>query len=56
MIILLGIFMTLNTIPLFGNSSIGYYYANVEFGEKRFIQSLIVDTGSSYLITDCDTC
>jgi hypothetical protein len=43
-------------IPLYGNSSLGYYYANIFIGTPPQMQSVIVDTGSGILALPCSRC
>ena len=43
-------------IPIYGNTSLGYYYIKGFFGISKAEQTLIFDTGSDQLIIDCDTC
>ena len=44
------------TIPMFGNTTLGYYYVNVFLGQNAEPQSLIFDTGSDKTLTDCEAC
>ena len=43
-------------IPIYGNTSLGYYYIKGYFGISKSEQTLIFDTGSDKLIIDCNTC
>ncbi len=43
-------------IPLYGNASLGYYYANIYVGTPRQEQSVIMDTGSGQLALPCSKC
>lgn len=43
-------------IPLYGNASLGYYYANLYIGNPGQQQSAIVDTGSGQLALPCSKC
>lgn len=43
-------------IPLYGNSSLGYYYANIFVGSPAQEQSVIIDTGSGQLALPCSKC
>ena len=45
-----------HVIPLYGNSSLGYYYANLYIGSPPQQQSVIVDTGSGILALPCSKC
>lgn len=44
------------TIEMFGNTTLGYYYVDVYLGENAEPQSLIFDTGSDKTLTDCSGC
>lgn len=44
------------SFDLHGSTVLGYYYVEGFFGEPPQKQSLIIDTGSHYLITLCDGC
>ena len=52
---LLNILLSIN-VPLYGNTTLGYYYTNWYFGSQRAEQSLIVDTGSYKTLIDCNNC
>lgn len=43
-------------LPIYGNSSLGYYYVQALVGSSQQPQSLIVDTGSYSTIFVCDGC
>ena len=45
-----------HVIPLYGNSTLGYYYANIYVGSPPQEQSVIVDTGSGLLALPCSKC
>lgn len=45
-----------HVIPLHGNTSLGYYYANIYIGSPPQKQSVIVDTGSGQLALPCEKC
>ena len=45
-----------HVIPLYGNTSLGYYYANIYVGSPPQKQSVIVDTGSGQLALPCSKC
>lgn len=40
-------------IPVYGNSSLGYYYINVYVGSPPQEQSVIIDTGSGQFAIPC---
>lgn len=44
------------TNPLFGNTTIGYYYVEVYVGSAQQPQALIVDTGSFTIVFPCRGC
>ena len=43
-------------IPLHGNSTLGYYYADIYIGNPPQQQSVIMDTGSGLLALPCSKC
>ena len=43
-------------IPLYGNATLGYYYANIFVGSPPQEQSVIMDTGSGLLALPCSKC
>lgn len=45
-----------HTIPLYGNATLGYYYANLYIGTPPQEQSVIADTGSGVLALPCSKC
>lgn len=45
-----------HVIPLYGNATLGYYYANIYVGNPPQEQSVIVDTGSGQLALPCSKC
>lgn len=45
-----------HVIPLYGNVSLGYYYANIYVGFPAQKQSVIIDTGSGQLALPCSKC
>lgn len=42
--------------PLFGNTTLGYYYLEVFVGSQQSPQTLIVDTGSYSIVFPCQDC
>ncbi len=44
------------SVPLYGNSDIGYYYVKIFVGNPPVMQSLILDTGSKMTIFPCKGC
>lgn len=48
--------LKMHRIPLHGNASLGYYYANIYIGNPSQEQSVIVDTGSGQLALPCSKC
>ena len=45
-----------NHIPLYGNSTLGYYFVEAQVGSLKQSQSLIVDTGSFSTVFVCEGC
>lgn len=45
-----------HVIPLYGNATLGYYYANIYVGSPPQEQSVIMDTGSGQLALPCSKC
>lgn len=45
-----------HVIPLYGNATLGYYYANIYVGTPPQEQSVIIDTGSGQLALPCSKC
>ena len=45
-----------HVIPLYGNATLGYYYANLYIGSPPQQQSVITDTGSGLLALPCSKC
>lgn len=45
-----------HNIPLFGNTTLGYFYVEAYIGTPPQKQSLILDTGSHLTILPCDGC
>ena len=45
-----------HVIPLYGNASLGYFYANLYIGSPPQQQSVITDTGSGLLALPCSKC
>jgi len=45
-----------HVVPLYGNVSLGYYYANFYVGNPPQEQSVIVDTGSGQMAFPCSKC
>lgn len=45
-----------HVIPLYGNATLGYYYANIYVGTPPQEQSVIIDTGSGHLALPCSEC
>lgn len=43
-------------IEVFGNLSIGYYYAKFYFGDPLQAQTLLLDTGSYLTVLACSNC
>jgi hypothetical protein len=45
-----------HTLQVYGNASMGYYYANIYIGYPPQEQSVIIDTGSGQLAMPCTKC
>ena len=45
-----------HTMELYGNFTLGYYFANIFLGTPPQEQSFIIDTGSSVFAIPCDMC
>lgn len=46
-----------HVLPIYGNASLGYYYANIFVGSPvPQPQSVIIDTGSGILAVPCISC
>jgi hypothetical protein len=43
------------TVTIYGNSSLGYYFVDLLFGAKKQRQSLIIDTGSTITCLPCNS-
>lgn len=50
------IILQAESIKIQGGQEYGYYFVDVFFGPNKQVQSLIIDTGSNQLITDCAPC
>jgi len=46
----------MHILPIYGNSSLGYYYINVYVGTPPQEQSVIIDTGSGQFAFPCSKC
>ena len=45
-----------HVIPLYGNTSVGIYYANIFMGTPPQKQSVIINTGGVLLAVPCEDC
>lgn len=54
--LLWGIIYSLREVPIFGNSTLGYYYVEAYVGTPPQKKSLILDTGSHLTIIPCSRC
>ena len=45
-----------DSVPLYGNSTLGYYYVKAFIGTPPQVQTMIFDTGSHLTLTVCEKC
>ena len=55
-IVIIFLFKLVVNYSLYGNSTLGYYFIDAFLGNFKEKQTLIFDTGSNLLLTDCDSC
>jgi hypothetical protein len=48
--------MQYHSLKVYGNVSLGYYYANIYIGTPPQRQSMILDTGSGIIAVPCEQC